>query len=143
MLGILPCRHCPCVFSFTIISRFFFVIPELDFSPTFIPVRHAKRVTAAYKPEREYSRPQSLQNPPISGGFCNGAGNGNRTRIKSLGSSHSTIELYPRQKHLYYKHISLLINTFFTKMPPLGSTFAYSLIIRIYNRRCINHRLTV
>ena len=32
-------------------------------------MRHAKRVTAAYKPEREYSRPQSLQNPPISGVF--------------------------------------------------------------------------
>ena len=27
--------------------------------------------------------------------FFIGAGNGNRTRIKSLGSSHSTIELYP------------------------------------------------
>ena len=28
--------------------------------------------------------------------FFIGAGNGNRTRIKSLGSSHSTIELYPQ-----------------------------------------------
>ena len=32
--------------------------------------------------------------------FVIGAGNGNRTRIKSLGSSHSTIELYPRQWEL-------------------------------------------
>ena len=37
-------------------------------------------------------------------GLCYGAGNGNRTRIKSLGSSHSTIELYPQKVFYLYSY---------------------------------------
>ena len=38
---------------------------------------------------------------PLIEGIFYGAGNGNRSRIKSLGSSRSTIELYPQKQKQY------------------------------------------
>ena len=48
----------------------------------------------------------------MKGSFFNGADNGNRTRIKSLGSSRSTIELYPQSKENIHPKVKESIQIF-------------------------------
>ena len=52
----------------------------------------------------------------IGADFQFGAGNENRTRIKSLGSSRSTIELYPHRMGNLLHHLKIIINQNFIKL---------------------------